>query len=249
MKVYVLTDMEGVAGVINFDDYVGPEGRYYETGRELTTLETSAAVQGLLDGGATEIHVLDGHGSGAIRLDILHPAAKLIAGRPLTYPFGLDSTFDAMVVVGQHSKAGTPTGHLCHTGDLLQIDCTLNGQSVGELGLDIAFAGYFGVPCIMVAGDQACCDEARALLPQVETVAVKRGLNRGAAIHLHPDRARALIRDRAWQAIGRVRDMEPFRPAPPYELVSVRPSEDGKDQVRKVVQGDDLLEVLRQVWG
>ena len=82
MKVYVMTDMEGVAGVIDSPNYCFPESRYYERGCELTTLEVNAAIEGALAAGATDIFVTDGHGHGAITPMLLHPEARLLKGRP-----------------------------------------------------------------------------------------------------------------------------------------------------------------------
>jgi len=95
MKIYLMTDMEGVAGVVNGDDYLAPGARYYEVARELVTGEVNAAIEGALEGGATEFLVVDGHGQGAINPLLLHPAARLLTGRPLGYPFGIDESFTA----------------------------------------------------------------------------------------------------------------------------------------------------------
>jgi len=259
MKIYIMTDMEGVAGVINFDDYAFPEGRYYEVGRELTTLETSAAVQGAFDGGATEVLVVDGHGHGAINPALLHPQAKLLAGRPLGYPFGIDDSFDAAMIVGQHAKSNTDGGHLCHTGSLNVEDFTINGLSVGEMGCNMLFAAYYGVPTVLVSGDLAATEEARALVSNIETAAVKEGIKRGsatglteeenkifngAAIHLHSERAREVIREVARRAVKRAGEIQPFWLEPPYELIStLRPTKDQPSRTGRVT-GDDLIEVL-----
>jgi len=181
MKVYIMTDMEGVAGVLSADDYTDQASRYYEAGRELTTLEVSAAVQGCLDEGATEVLVVDGHGSGAIALRLLHPAATLLAGRPLGYPFGCDETFVAAMMVGQHAKSNTDGGHLSHTGSFAVDELTINGVSVGEMGCNMLFCAHFGVPVVLVTGDEAAAAEAHALVPEIETVAVKSGVRWGPA--------------------------------------------------------------------
>lgn len=261
MKVYIMTDLEGVAGVINFDDYATPKGRYYELARELTTMEVNAAVEGLLEAGADEILVVDGHGYGAINPVLLHPEAKLLAGRPLGYPFGCDETFDAALIIGQHAKSNTDGGHLCHTGSFACEDLLINGVSLGELGCNMLFASYFGVPTVMVNGDRAACEEALALVSNIEVAPVKVGIRRGsakgltaeenklfngAAVHLHPEKARRLIRERAERALRRVDEIGRFWIEPPYELVSIlRPEERGKPGRIARVRSDDLLELLR----
>jgi len=259
MKLYIMTDLEGVAGVINSQDYAAPGDRYYEVARSLTTAETNAAIEGALAAGATEVLVVDGHGHGAINPCELHPAAELFAGRPMGYPFACDDTFDAAMVVGQHAKSNTDGGHLSHTGSFLVEELTINGVSVGELGCNMLFAGYFGVPTVLVSGDEACRAEAKALVPEVEAVSVKRGLKRGpatgltgaanklhngAAIHLHSERARALIREGTEAGFGRLADIGRFRLEPPYELVSILRCTEAEPSKAAVCRADDMIELL-----
>ena len=262
MKIYIMTDMEGVAEVVSSDDYCAPDSRYYEVSRTLTTLETNAAIVGALEAGAQEFLVVDGHGHGSINPLRLHPAARQLAGRPIGYPFGCDASFDAAFVVGQHAKANTLGGHLCHTGSFSTDDQVLNGHSLGELGLNMLFAAYFGVPTVLVTGDVACCQEAHALVSEIETVAVKEGLPRpvpagltgeqvraatGAAIHLHPDVARAGIKEGARRAVTRRREIPRYWIEPPYELIRrSRPRADGTTPSATRQHGDDLLAVLTQ---
>jgi len=254
-----MTDMEGVAGILNADDYADQGSRYYEVARELTTLEVSAAVQGCLDERAAEVVVVDGHGAGAIDPRLLHPRAVLLAGRPVGYPFGCDATFGAAMMVGQHAKANTDGGHLCHTGSFEVEELTINGVSVGEMGCNMLFCAYFGVPVVLVSGDEAAAAEARALVPGIETVAVKAGVRRGpatgrtgqenklyngAAVHLHPNVARERIRHGAATAVARRRGILPFQLDPPYELVEVlRPTADTPARTARV-QAQDLVELL-----
>ena len=260
MKVYVMTDQEGVAGVLNFDDYGSPTGRYYEVGRELTTRETNAAIEGLLEAGATEILVVDGHGSGSINPLLLHPSAKLLAGRPLGYPFGCDKSFDAAIIIGQHAKSNAEGGHLSHTGSTSIEDLSINGVSVGEMGCNMLFAAYFGVPTVMVSGDKAACEEALALVPNIEVAPVKEGVKHGhtsgltaeqyarltgAAIHLHPEAARELIKEKAKRGLERHGEIKPLWLEPPYELMSkLRPAKEGEPIKVARCRSNDLLELL-----
>ncbi len=242
MKIYMMTDMEGVAGVLNSHDWCTPAGRYYEIGRELLTMEVNAAVGGLCEGGATEIHVIDGHGSGGISIKLLDPRVEMSRGwgEP-EWPLGLDTSFDYAVWVGQHPKAGTPYGHLAHTQSFDYLDESINGISVGEFGQLAMCAGEIGVRAIFGSGDEAFGREAQALVPGIETVAVKRGLKPGsgdelnrqeyeqyvsAARHLHPERARRLIREGALRAIRRAQAEEfgIVRVKPPFErVIRLRP--------------------------
>jgi len=260
MRVYLMTDMEGVAGILNFDDYCTPESRYYEIGRELATLEVSAAAEGCFAAGATEVVVVDGHGCGAMDPLLLHPGAKLYAGRPMNYPFRCDETFDAAMIVGQHAKSNTDGGHLSHTGWFNCEELAINGVSMGELGCNMLFAAYFGVPTVMVSGDLACCAEAKALVPEIETAAVKEGdrrgpatgltcdenkLHNGAALHLGPAHARQLIREKAEAALRRRQEIPRFWLEPPYELVTSVRRTDEEPAKSAVARSSDLLELLK----
>jgi len=142
--------------------------------------ETNAAIEGLIEAGVDDFLVVDGHGYGAIDPLLLHPSAKLLAGRPLEYPFGCDETFDAAIIIGQHAKSNINGGHLCHTCSFEVEDLTINGISLVELGCNMLFAAYFGVPTVMVSGDKAACDGALSLVQNIEVAAVKEGLKRGS---------------------------------------------------------------------
>ena len=259
MKVYIMTDMEGCAGIPGWEDYSSPGCRWYDHARELVTLEVSAAVQGCLDAGATDIVVVDGHGSGAIDPVLLHPEAKLFFGRPMGYPFGCDDSFDLAMMIAQHAKSGTDGGHMCHTGSFIVENDTVNGVSVGEMGWNLLFTAYFGVPTVLVTGDVAAAAEATALVPNIETAAVKEGLKRGdgrglsdeefskhngAATHMHPTKARELIREKAKRGVQRVGEIEPFWLEPPYERETVMRKTKDSPQKTGIARADDLLKLL-----
>ncbi|NPV06933.1 MAG: aminopeptidase [Anaerolineae bacterium] len=259
MKAYIMTDMEGVAGVISSPEYGSPEGRYYQIGRELTTLEVNAAIEGCLEAGATDILVVDGHGPGAIDIRLLHPAARLLAGRPVGYPFGCSEEFDVALNIGQHAKSNTDGGHLSHTGSFAVEELTINGVSLGELGKNMLFAAYFGVPTVTVTGDRAVCEEARALVPGIETAAVKEGLKRGpaagltaeenqlhngAAIHLSLEAARSRVKEAARRGLERRGEIGRFWLEPPYEMVTTTRPANGRSGRTVVVRANDLLELL-----
>lgn len=263
MKIHIMTDMEGCAGVMNAQEYIYSNSKYYEEARDLVSLEVSAAVEGALEGGATEVLVADGHGPSAIKRTLLHPRAKLLSGRPYSPgqpSFGCDGTFAASIVIGQHAKANTDGGHLCHTMSFGVEEYSLNGRSIGELGLWMLIAGYYNVPVVMVSGDQAACDEARSLVPNVEVAPVKWGLRRGSAsgltkeqnsvfnsvaVHLHPNEARAVIREHACRAVKRIPEITPFRVDPAYTLtISMRPAEGRKRGGKETRKSADFLDLM-----
>ena len=221
MKIMIMTDMEGVAGILNHDDWVRPEGRYYFQGQRLLTMEVNAAVDGLCKGGATEIVVVDGHGFGGITPELLDERAQLLRGAPRpAWPWALDCSFDGVVCVGQHAKAGTPYSHITHTGWFDVIDMSVNGISIGEYGQFVLCAMELGVPAILACGEQAIVEEASALTPGVIGVGVKRGVladgldhldaeayraAKLSAVHIAPLRARKMIRAGALAAMKKLR--------------------------------------------
>lgn len=233
MKIFIMTDMEGVCGVINHDDWVLPTGRYYEEGRKLLTLEVNATADGFFAAGASEIHVVDGHGAGGINQAILDNRTFLTRSIVGPYPFMLDKSFDAIAWIGQHAKAGTEYAHIAHTGWFNVLDYKINGISVGEFGQMVMLASFLGVRSIFGAGDEAFSVESRALVRGIETVSVKKGLTPGtgdgydcdgyrnrnlSAVHMHPEKACRLIREHAENALKRFMS-DPLS----FELTDVRP--------------------------
>jgi D-amino peptidase len=220
MKILVTADYEGASGHVQW----GSGGE-----REAVTADINAAIAGAIDGGATEILAGEAHANKRnIIPEALDPRASFLSGqpRPLNHLSGLDSTFDAVMFVAFHSKAGTLRGIMAHTSSSKVFSLKFNDIEVGELGTDAAIAGYFGVPVIMVTGDKAACDEARALLSNVETVAVKEGVSRSAGRCIQPAEARKLIKEGAKKAMNLVGTAKPFVIEPPIctEIVFIDPT-------------------------
>jgi len=270
LKIYIMTDMEGVCGVVNHDDWVVPGGRYYEEGKRLLTLEVNAAIEGFAAAGGTEFLVADGHGYGGINHLLLDCRAQYLRGPlPGPYPFMLDASFDAMAWVGQHAKAGTPYAHLAHTGSFHVIDDEINGISVGEFGIIALCGGVFGIRPIFGAGDEAFAAEAQALAAAIETVSVKRGLMpdsgdelsaeaykayNGGAIHIHPELARERIREGAERSLRRfAENRDQFTLVtlpPPYRRVVRQRGEDGEGVRKEITEHpDSLIHLLNGVRG
>lgn len=218
MKVFLMTDLEGVAGVLDFEEWADSGARYFDRAKTLLTNEVNAAVDGFIAAGANEVVVCDGHGDRGIDPVTLDVRAQLIDGPLSEWPFYLDSTYDVLAWVGQHAKAGTPFAHMAHTWDLSVIDYRINGVSVGELGIMAMIAAAFAVTPIFCSGDRALVHEAQTLLPGIEAVEVKRGLvagsgdecdraayrlRNGNALHVHPDVARKRIRAGSEAALAR----------------------------------------------
>jgi D-amino peptidase len=241
MRIYIMTDLEGVAGVLNFKDWCLPESRYYELAKELLTREVNAAVAGFFAAGATEVLVADGHGAGGINPVFLDPRAELLRGFGMGWPFLLDDGYNVVAWVGQHAKSGTEYAHLAHTQSLHYLDLSVNDVSIGEFGQLAMCASQLDIPALFFSGDSAGCVEAQYLTPGIETVSVKRGTTAGTgneldteaymdrnlgAVHRHPEKARDLIREGAERAMRNLRTygrrpvVQPSLQAP-YKRVTV----------------------------
>ena len=157
MKIYIMTDLEGVAGVVDFESQTYDTGKYYEKAKELLTAEVNAAVEGAMRAGATEILVCDGHGQGGIVPELIHPSAKLLHGRPIGRFWEIDSSkWDACFLLAHHAMNGTPDGNLNHTySSKTIVKMLLNGTPIGEIGMNIYLAGWFGIPAVLITGDEA----------------------------------------------------------------------------------------------
>jgi D-amino peptidase len=177
-KVMIRCDIEGVSGVVSYDQ-AEPGKSEYEFGLRMFKADLCACIQGLLAGGADDIVIYDEHYYGRnIDPEWLPEGVSFIAGKPpyrADWAGGLDDSFDGLVMVGFHSKFGT--GELLHHSyELENKDLRLNGTSVGEIGMETAIAGDHGVPLVLVTADSAGCAEAEALIPGVKTVPVKKSL-------------------------------------------------------------------------
>ena len=186
MRIFIISDMEGVGGVLNLYDWCIPTGRRNAAGCRFLTEEVNAAVAGFFAGGADEVIVYDGHGaSGSILSEELDPRAALQRGR-MDFPV-MNKQIDALAFVGQHAKAGTANAHLAHTQTEEAIDFRINGVSLGEFGQSAYSFNEIGVPTIFIAGDLAATCEARELIPSIVTAAVKAGFNKAASAETSAD--------------------------------------------------------------
>ena len=223
MRVYISVDMEGIAGVVHGAQTDPTDPRHageYNRFRRLMTSEANAAIEGALDAGASAVVVNDSHWDMRNLLaEELHPAAELLSGspKPRSMVEGVERGFDAALFIGYHARAGTPRAIIDHTYSNLVYEARLNGTPVGELGLNAALAGCFGVPVALVSGDQALASEARELLGEpVETVVVKHAVGRFAARSLAPVEACRRIRAGVIASLGRPH--QPLRLASPVRL-------------------------------
>lgn len=215
-RVYISVDMEGISGVSG-PDQLSASGPQYEKARQLMARDTNAAIRGAIDGGADEVLVNDAHGSHRnLVLDDLHPRARLLTHsfKPYGMMQGLDDTFDAVMFVGYHAKAGTSEAMFAHTGSGVIGDVQVDGRSLGEGGLNALLAAWHGVPVVLVTGDQAAVSEVSGLAPGCRGVVVKRAINARASELFSLTAASAEIEAAARSAFARARKITPQRPSP-----------------------------------
>ncbi len=222
MNVYISVDMEGIAGAVVNEQMGGTSD--YERFRRIMTQEANAAVEGALDAGADVVVVNDSHGPMTnLLIEDLHPEAELISGvnKPLLQVTGIADGFDALFFVGYHQREGGGDGVMNHTllGRVV-YEVRVNGDPVDEAALNAGVAGQYGVPVALVTGDNEVCGDAERRYPGVVTAPVKQAIDRYAARSLGVQKAQALIRERARQAIEAVRDgrVKPYTVATPATI-------------------------------
>jgi D-amino peptidase len=262
MKAFISVDMEGLACVTD-RDHVKLEGPAYEAARKWMTAEANAAVEGALAGGATQVVISDGHGTMRNLIpEELHEDASIVQGipRPLLMMEGLDATFAAALFVGYHARAGHPLGTLAHSfsGRLVR-SVGLNRQPVSEAVFNAAVAGHFGVPVVMISGDDQLAEEIQERLPWAERVITKWAISATSSRSLTPQAAQARIRHAAKSALQGLPQKRPLQLPSPIlfevqfqtpthaSIASDIPGVRREDPVTVSYSGSDMLEVNR-IW-
>jgi D-amino peptidase len=254
LKVFISVDMEGLAGVVTSADVSSTANGDYQQFRKIMAGETNAAIEGAYRAGATYVLVRDSHGSKENLLPAdVDPRARLLRGLstgPRNMMEGIDSTFDAVVFVGYHAKAGTPNAILEHTSTGNVVDFSINGVSLPEGGYNALVAGLVGVPVVFVAGDRAVVEQIRGLLGPIAGVAVKEEIN-DASLGMSPAHAQDEIRKGVEQAIRNRARAKSYKMAGPYSMVlkvkQERPIYPGVQRVQPgefTFSSPDLLEIL-----
>jgi D-amino peptidase len=240
MRVFIITDMEGVAGITNWGG-VGAGAPLYDEGRTLYTEEINAAVRGACAGGATEVVVMDCHGAGgdqsfnSLRPELLDDRCEFVVQKEWTeYTGVLEEGCDAALFVGMHAMAGTGDGQMSHTvSGTGWRSVSFNGREVGETGINAALCGTWNCPVLLVTGDQAACREGMELLGEgLTTVQVKTALGRFSARHKTPGVARTLIEAGARRALADLNAVAPYDPGHPCEVRVELATPDHTEQFR-----------------
>src|SRR5215208_4215954 len=218
MRVLIMADMEGVSGIIKWDQVNGG-APMYEEGRRLYTEEVNAAVRGAKSAGATEVVAVDCHGAGKDwTFNSFIPEmmeCDWVSGHGWSrYTELLEQGCDAALMVGMHARSGTPDGVLCHTiSTTTWRNLFFNDTCVGEFGINAALCGHYECPVALITGDEATCREGRELVGEkLAAVAVKRGLSRYSARNIPPVRARQMIQDGVTSALNGKKWPKPYVP-------------------------------------
>ncbi len=250
-KIYIFTDLEGVSGVYTFAQTREKDTRLNLQACEYFMDDLSAVIRGLRDGGATEIWVVDGHGSQCVIPHRMEPGAKYLTGRPRPANlWGLDSSFVGLVQFGSHAMMGTPDGVLNHTqSSKPENRYWYNGVESGELVQCAAIAGKYGIPTILVTGDEATCRESKKFLGKnCVTVAVKCGISREAAILYPFKETRKDLYEGAKKAMKALPGCKPYKMDMPIkgkmQYLDLRSDSTGHQIMTKEAIFDDVEDIL-----
>lgn len=220
LRVYISADLEGISGVFSRDETL-KEGELYSLACKRMAEDVNAAIEGALSAGADKIYVKDAHWKGYnIKPEDLKEEAVLIRGwGPLmSMVDGIDEGFDALILIGYHSKSGTQEGVLSHTYTGIVEEIKVNDVIFGETGLNALIAGHFNIPVVFISGDEAVVREAIELLGEIEAVAIKTGWMRNSGKSLSPKLAQRRIREGVERALKSLDRFKPFRLTSPLKL-------------------------------
>jgi D-amino peptidase len=221
LKIYISVDMEGVTGVVS-GDQLGPGAFEYERFRGFMTAEVNAAIDAARAAGADEFVVSDSHGNGQnLLLEQLPSDVTVVRSwpRPLGMMSGIDETFDGVILIGYHASTANSRGVRAHTMSSANVtDLWLNGVSMSEGGMAAAMAGQFGVPVIMISGDDVAVAETQVIIGDTEGAVVKWASGFHSARTLTPEAGREVIRTRTNSAVSRIGDFKPYVLDTPIEL-------------------------------
>lgn len=252
LKVMIQVDFEGVTGVVNFDE-IYPGHPHFERNTRILTNEINAAVEGAVAAGATTIVVRDGH-AGNINVDplLLDKRAMLTRGRlpgtPHTMVLGIDSTFDALLFIGAHARAGVENGTLSHTMSLKVLDFRINDRPLFEAAYNSLYAGKFGVPVVFLSGDDAACREAIENFGNIDTVVTKYSFGRTCATSKSPEVVYDQIRKGVERSLLNLERGCIFKMESPYRM-EVRVKTDETKGEKTVTATSDTLEVvMKRFW-
>ncbi len=258
-KFMIRCDIEGVSGVVSYEQ-AEPGKSEFEFGKRMFMSDLKALIDGLNDGGADEIWIYDEHYYGRnIDLDNLNDNVFCICGKPpylSDWAGGLDETFSGLILLGFHSKRGTQNALLNHTYEPDIANITINGVSVGEIGMETAIAGVYNVPLVMITGDSEGINEAKKLADNVVGVSVKESLSEYGALCYPVNVTKKMIYNAAKKVAEGIPEVKPYNVGRAKVEFSLKP---GKytdiykslypvENNISVIEGETVLDAYAQYW-
>lgn len=220
MKLYVVADMEGIAGVVS-PEQVNGQGSEFQLAREQFSDEVISVCKGALEEGVEEIIVNDFHNTGCnIFLEKLPQEVMVVRGgfrSTAGYDF-LDKTFGGLVLLGAHARSMTRESVLPHTYSK-RFQLEIFGQPVGEFDILSLIAAEHGIPTIFISGDAKTIQQANTNLPATHTVITKYSVDHQSALCLHPKRVCESLNNEIRRALKNIKSIEPQGIVPPIQLV------------------------------
>ncbi|MER6378928.1 M55 family metallopeptidase [Streptomyces sp. NPDC001250] len=251
MRVFISSDMEGTAGVVDWNQ-CRPSGSEYEHYRELLQQEVNAAIEGAAAAGAQEFLINDSHSAMSnLRPDRLARRARYLSGRhkPLYMMQGLNASFDAVFFVAYHGSMSGAAATLSHTYNPRAIaEVRINGVPAGEAAINALVALGHRVPVVLITGDDVTAAQMEPFCPGIQAAVVKNSVSRFAADSLHPEEAREVITRSAGAAMRRLADARLPTIALPASLTVRFNNADLAEMatwINGVVREDDLTVRLR----
>ncbi|GAA0605201.1 D-aminopeptidase DppA [Virgibacillus siamensis] len=242
MKLYISVDMEGITGLPDYT-YVDSSEHNYERARRIMTDETNYVADAAFKSGCTDVLINDSHSKmNNILIDQLHPDAALITGevKPLSMMQGIDHTYAGAMFVGYHAQAGH-FGVMSHAMIHAVRNFYINDKPIGELGFNAYVAGHFGVPVLMVAGDDQAAKEAEAFIPNVTTAAVKETISRSAVKSMTPKKSGELLTAKVSRALENRDQVKPLIP-PKNPILKIEFNNHGQAEWANLMPGTILID-------
>ncbi|MCD8511283.1 MAG: M55 family metallopeptidase [Bacillus sp. (in: Bacteria)] len=242
MKLYVSVDMEGITGLVD-DTFVDSAKRNYYRGQKIMTAEVNHVIEAAIQAGWSDVVVNDSHSKmNNLLIEEIHKEAKLISGdvKPFSMVQGLKEGYSGAIFLGYHSRAGAP-GVMSHSMILGVRRMYINEQEVGEMALNAYVAGYYGVPVLMIAGDDEAAKEAEELIPNVTTAIVKEQQSRSAALCLTPAKTEELLREKTLEALDNNKLVKPLLP-PENPLLRIEFTNYGQAEWAGLLPGAEIEE-------
>jgi D-amino peptidase len=256
MKIYMLCDMEGISGIYApeytwFSKKEDSDKEIPRQGLKLLTDDINSASKAVLAAGVDELYVCDTHAGGHnVSLDDMISDLRISYEPPNRAELmpSLDETFDGLILLGHHAKAGTEGAFLSHTWTGSWKDFQINGMSVGEIGIETCYAGHWDVPLVMVQGDEACCEEAEEQFPGVVTAAVKKAIEYNKAVGPPLEEARRITAEKISEAVDKIRN-DKFKPFKPKLPMTIHLTLDSPEATERIVSKPDIQRIAENKIG